>query len=138
MNGNGDRSFVPRGDAGLVLVVEDEYFIAMDLQSTLTGAGYEVLGPVATVIGALDLLNSHTPVAAVLDVNLGDHRVTPVAQALSTRSIPYVLASAYSDLDLESEPLLSNAVNLGKPTLRGALLAEVRRMIGAVRRPDEP
>jgi two-component system, response regulator PdtaR len=66
--------------AGLVLVVEDEFFIAMDLEATLTKAGYRVLGPAATVMDALKLLCDHDPDAALLDVNLGNHRVTPVAQ----------------------------------------------------------
>lgn len=137
MNADADRSFDETGHAGLVLVVEDEYFIAMDLRDTLTGAGYQVLGPARTATDALELLNNHSPAAAVLDVNLGGQRVTPVAQALTTRSIPYVLASAYTDLDLDNEPLLAKAVNLGKPTLPVALLAAVRRMISAAPRADE-
>jgi DNA-binding NtrC family response regulator len=79
----------------------------------------------------LDLLKTHSPAAAVLDINLADHRVTPVAQELATRDIPYVLASAYGDLDVENEPLFAKAVNLGKPTLPRLLLSEVGRMVGA-------
>jgi len=137
MNADADQSFDETGRAGLVLVVEDDYFIAMDLRDTLTGAGYQVLGPVGTATDALELLNKHEPAAAILDVNLGDHRVTPVAQALATRSIPYVLASAYNDLDLDNEPLLTTALNLGKPTLPGSLLTAVRQMISAAPRADE-
>lgn len=114
---------------GLVLVAEDEFLIAMELQATLLDAGYAVLGPAATVATALGLLDQECPGAAVLDVNLGSQRVTPVAEALSVRDIPFVLASAYAPADLANEPLLASARNLGKPTSPGRLLAEIRRML---------
>ncbi|CCD85902.1 conserved protein of unknown function [Bradyrhizobium sp. ORS 285] len=137
MNGNGDQAFVAMARARLVLVVEDEYFIAMDLQAVLADAGYDVLGPASTATDALKLLDDNSPSAAVLDVNLGDHRVTPVAHALAVRRIPFVLASAYSDLDLANEPLLAKAPNVGKPTAPGPLLDAVGRMLSAVPVADE-
>ena len=118
-----------RAHLGTVLVVEDEFLIGMDLVMTLTGAGYEVLGPAGRAVDALALLKDHEPDAAILDVNLGDHRVTPVAQELASRNIPYVLASAYSGLDIRNEPLFANTVNLGKPTRPEPLLSAVSRMI---------
>lgn len=134
MTGDEQRDLLDGGGAGLVLVVEDEFLIAMELEATLTAAGYEVLGPVATAAEALGLLSVHAPDGAVLDVNLGDHRVTAVAQELATRNIPFVVASAYSQLDLQNEPLLSRAVNVGKPTLPDRLLLEVGRMLGGPQR----
>jgi two-component system, response regulator PdtaR len=122
---------MPRDKAALVLVVEDEFFIAMELEATLAAAGYEVLGPAVSVGVAFELLNDRRPDAAVLDVNLGDHRVTPVAQELVALSIPYVIASAYSARDLENEPLLSKVVNLGKPTLPERLLFEIGRLVSS-------
>jgi DNA-binding response OmpR family regulator len=65
-----------------VLVVEDEFIIAMDLKFTLEEHGWRVIGPVATVAGALRLLDVERPTAALLDVNLGSELVTPVAEAL--------------------------------------------------------
>jgi two-component SAPR family response regulator len=53
-----------------VLIVEDEFLIALELESTLRSVAYHVLGPVATVQEALELLRTESPDAAVLDVNL--------------------------------------------------------------------
>lgn len=39
-----------------ILVVEDEFLIAMELDITLTSAGYQVLGPAPNVGAALGLL----------------------------------------------------------------------------------
>ena len=41
-----------------VLVVEDEYFIAQDLRSSLEAAGASVVGPVGDVAAGMALLKS--------------------------------------------------------------------------------
>ncbi|CCD98627.1 response regulator [Bradyrhizobium sp. STM 3809] len=115
----------------VVLVVEDEFLIAMELKVILNDAGYAVLGPVATVSGALQLLADHHPDAAILDVNLEDGRSSAAAQQLVERRIPYLVASAYHASDFADEPLLTAAVNVGKPTLAAPLLSELRRMLAA-------
>lgn len=79
-----------------VLIVEDEFLIAMDLQLLLEGHGWRVMGPVATVGEALALLEVELPCVALLDVNLGTELVTPVAWALKENGIPFAVASAYA------------------------------------------
>lgn len=128
MDENGQRLGVEQGSS-LILVVEDEFFTAMEVQSILTGAGYEVLGPAANVETALALLDERTPDAAVLDVNLGGERVTPVAEALEERQIPFVLATGYSPADLANEPILSRAPQVGKPASVVSMLQELGRML---------
>jgi hypothetical protein len=53
-----------------------------------------VIGPVATVQAALRLLEDELPSVALLDVNLGIELVTPVAEALKARNVPFAIASA--------------------------------------------
>jgi CheY-like chemotaxis protein len=65
-----------------VLIVEDEFLIAMDLKLLLEHHGWRVMGPVATVRDALRLLEDELPSVALLDVNLGNELVTPVADSL--------------------------------------------------------
>jgi two-component system, response regulator PdtaR len=108
---------------GLVLVVEDEVFIAMELAEALTDGGYLVLGPCGTINDALDLIDSRTPCAAVLDVNLHGHRVTPLAIELKARGIPYLLASASSPAEFLGEPALSEVRNLGPTNLASMMVA---------------
>ena len=78
-----------------VLIVEDEFLIAIDLQQMLEDGGWRVLGPVATVKEALRLLEKELPSVALLDVNLGYEFVTPVAEILRARDVPFAVASAY-------------------------------------------
>jgi CheY-like chemotaxis protein len=78
-----------------VLIVEDEYFLADETRRKLAGAGAVVIGPVADVRSALDLIEVEEIDAAILDVHLGDEFVFPVAEELERRAIPFVFATGY-------------------------------------------
>ncbi|WP_459852705.1 response regulator [Dongia sp. agr-C8] len=53
-----------------ILVVEDDYFVASDLEGGLRDAGLEVVGPVPTAEEALALARSERPLLAVMDIRL--------------------------------------------------------------------
>jgi two-component SAPR family response regulator len=79
-----------------VLLVEDDYFIADEMRRMLSRTGAEVLGPVATVDRALALIAASSEIdVAVLDINLRDVMVFPVADALERRGVPFVFATGY-------------------------------------------
>ena len=112
-----------------MLVVEDEFLIAMDLELLLRRHRWRVLGPAATVAAALRLLRQgETPDVALLDVNLRGELVTPVAAALRARGVPFVLASAYHVPALAAAAL-AGALNVGKPTDERRLLAALARAV---------
>jgi two-component system, response regulator PdtaR len=125
----GQASGVPPPDGRLVLVVEDEFLIALDLELLLRRHGWRVLGPAATVAAALRLLRGAMPDVALLDVNLGGELVTPVAAELRARGVPFVLASAYDRLGLLRDAVLAAAPNVGKPTDERRLLAALARAL---------
>ncbi len=109
-----------------VLVVEDELFIAMEIADVLVSAGFEVLGPAATIDDAFRLLGDVRPDAAVLDLNLGRDRVTPVAAYLKSQEIPFVLASAGDLRDLAYEAAFAGVENIGKPSDMSRLVATMQ------------
>ena len=86
-----------------ILLVEDEYFIADAMQRGLENAGAIAVGPAASVEDALALLDSEAVDGAILDVNLDDQGVFPVAKVLTARGIPFVFATGYSASDLPSQ-----------------------------------
>lgn len=112
-----------------VLLVEDEFLIAMELVGLLEGAGYEVIGPAMTVEDALALLDRCRPGACVLDVNLRGKRSTPVAAALKTQEVPFVVSSAYERATLDEDPIFHDVVNIGKPAPAGRLLAALASLL---------
>lgn len=110
-----------------VLIVEDEWLIAIDIATTVEGCGYEVLGPAHTVATALEILESSRVDCAMLDVNLRGETSYPVADALAGRGIPFAFLSGYASSHLRScyqaHPLLS------KPVDHDALCVELERML---------
>jgi CheY-like chemotaxis protein len=80
-----------------VLIVEDDYLIAADLAYSLEDLGMEVVGPAPSVEAALQLLEDEGERldGAVLDINLRDQRVYPVANALTARGVPFVFTTGY-------------------------------------------
>lgn len=118
-----------------ILFAEDEVFIGLETKLLLEDAGYEVIGPVASVVEALKTLESRTPDVALLDVNLNGGRVTPVAERLAARHIPFALLTGYSS-ETFAEPVLRNAVLLRKPLDEGETVGVLERLLG--RPPSEP
>jgi CheY-like chemotaxis protein len=103
-----------------ILVVEDEYLIAMNLQDGLENAGSVVLGPVPSVEKAIKKIESEPHIdAAVLDVNLGGALAYPVADMLVARKIPFIFTSGYEDNVLRSR--YSGVKNCLKPYLFQAI-----------------
>jgi CheY-like chemotaxis protein len=80
-----------------ILVVEDDYFIAYDLAVTFEAAGVKVVGPVASLSDALDLIARTDRLdGAILDINLRGEMVYPLADALKAQDIPVVFATGYA------------------------------------------
>ena len=79
-----------------ILIAEDEYLLAIDLQCELEDAGAVVVGPVADLSGAIALINEGRRIdAAILDANLGGEMVFPAADLLIERSVPIVFTTGY-------------------------------------------
>jgi PAS domain S-box-containing protein len=79
-----------------VLIVEDAVLLALELETGLSEAGAHVVGPAYELEEAMALLDRPID-AAVLDANLNGRSVTPVAEALSKRGVPFVFATGYGE-----------------------------------------
>lgn len=83
-------------DSIRVIVAEDEPLIAMMLEDTLSDMGLEVVGPFASVAEASGSINGDAPDIAVLDVDLADGVVYPLADQLHSRDIQLIFHTANS------------------------------------------
>ncbi len=78
-----------------VLIVEDEYIIANDMELILHEAGYPVLGVADSVAEALTLIDQKTPDMVLLDIYLkGKETGIDLAKHLEDRNIPFIYISA--------------------------------------------
>jgi DNA-binding LytR/AlgR family response regulator len=115
-----------------ILLVEDEFLVALELESMLQELGGEVVGPLGSLDQAVAVAREEALDAAVLDVNVGGRLVTPVADALAARTIPFVFCTGY---DAASLPGRHAAVpTLMKPCqaheLKNVVLASLRARAG--------
>jgi hypothetical protein len=82
-----------------ILIAEDEFLLADDLAQFFASVGATVLGPASDVAAARVHLD-HAD-AAVLDINLKDGTVFPIADELFLRGVPFVF---FSGMDAGSVP----------------------------------
>jgi DNA-binding NarL/FixJ family response regulator len=85
-----------------VLVVEDEFLVAMDLSAELKRRGYTVVGPAATVEKAQALAGEGPLYGAVLDMCLAGRPVFEVARELMSHNTPFLFVSGYSAPEIPS------------------------------------
>ncbi|MGE3109611.1 MAG: response regulator [Phycisphaerales bacterium] len=113
-----------------VLVVEDSYHAASILNSILESLGVEVVGPVPSVRRAMATLKTTHPDAAVLDINLGNESVQPVAERLRELNIPFFFVSGYTSPRMLSAEFKS-CVLLNKPVEPELVRREISRLRSA-------
>lgn len=113
-----------------VLVVEDEPVVAMCLEDILDGLGCTTVGPAARLAEGLALAENEALGAAILDINLGGERSTPIAQALRRRGVPFAFASGYGAVP---EGFENSVPLIEKPYRDADIDAALKAILGAIR-----
>ena len=113
-----------------VLVGEDEYMLADELEMQLVDAGAIVLGPIGTIEEAVDLIRSERKIdGAILDVNLAGEMIFPVADLLIERGVPFVFTTGYDASIIPSH--LKHVVRCEKPINIVRITQAIGRLIHA-------
>ena len=98
-----------------ILLVEDEYFQAMDTANWLERAGARVVGPTGFAEAVPAILASQAIDAAVVDINLGTGPDYEVARSLRDREVPFLFLTGYQRPalpdDLAAVPCLEKPAN---------------------------
>ena len=96
-----------------VLIVEDEFLIAVDLEEALHQLGVSQTRTALTLSAALACIAQRMPDLALIDVKLGEDTSFTAARTLQARGIPFVFVTGYD----ENAPLgeFSEAPRLTKP-----------------------
>ena len=100
-----------------ILVVEDEYMIAMLIESLLEDLGCVLADIAAKPERAFEIIDATEIDAAVLDVNLNGVDSFGIAAVLAERDIPFVFATGYGGSRLPPEfanrPVLQKPYRIG-------------------------
>jgi DNA-binding NtrC family response regulator len=111
-----------------ILIVDDEFVIALDFQDVLERAGYKVIGPSSRVAPTLELIRGNRIDAAILDANLGRaENPALIARELKERNIPFAVVTGYAIDQLPPE--LSSQEVIGKPIMSSQLVDVVGRLL---------
>jgi CheY-like chemotaxis protein len=101
-----------------VLVVEDELMIRMLIEDMLAELGYTIAVAAAHLDEALRAAQNADFDVAILDVNLNGVPISPVADALVLRGMPFVFATGYGEGELpdlyRDRPTLKKPFQLDK------------------------
>ncbi|GAD56178.1 MAG: PAS domain S-box-containing protein [Limimaricola cinnabarinus] len=120
-----------RGEARLegrrVMVVEDEFLIAISLEMALGEQGALVEGPYTRLAEAREAVSTR-PDAAVLDVRLGSESSLPLARDLASLGVPLLFVTGNVDGE-ELKQEFPDAQVLSKPVSEDRVVAELKRLI---------
>lgn len=98
-----------------VLVIEDDWVVAIEVRRMLERAGAVVIGPLGTVETALLAITHGEPVdVVVLDINLQGMMAYPIADLLMERGVKFAFVTGYSREGLP--PGYENVPLYEKPT----------------------
>jgi DNA-binding NarL/FixJ family response regulator len=82
-----------------ILIVEDDYLVALQFENALTEAGYDVVDIASTADEAVQLVPDHHPELVLMDVRLAGPRdgIQAAAEILDRFGIRSIFVSAFSD-----------------------------------------
>ncbi len=102
-----------------VLILEDDPFIALDLQGIVEGEGHEVVGVHRSLAEARKRL-SEAFEFALLDIDVLDGKSFELASALNDRKIPFAFVSASNRNELPAK--FRDAHFVAKPYSESAIV----------------
>ncbi|MDJ0642359.1 MAG: response regulator [Erythrobacter sp.] len=111
-----------------ILVAEDEFIIGVDLCDTVEEAGFEVEGPHAGISSAMLAFQKEKPDLAILDIQLDDGSVFPLAKKLADENVPIIFHSG-RHTHAEVEEQFPTATTLAKPCPPSAMLEAVNTVL---------
>ncbi len=111
-----------------VLIVEDEYLLANDLERGFQQIGITIVGPVPSLDRAMALVADKAIDLAVLDIQLDGDKVYDVADALVARDVPVLFVSGYDRSDIPRR--YADVPLCQKPLGADEVIAALTRIVG--------
>jgi DNA-binding NarL/FixJ family response regulator len=126
-----------RADAARVLVVEDDYLVAAEIESALDTAGFDVVGIANSADEALELAGAERPLLAVMDIRLNVRRdgIDTALELFAAHGIRCIFATAHQTADARGRANPAKPIAwLPKPYTMPTLVAVVRQAVEELRR----
>jgi DNA-binding NarL/FixJ family response regulator len=121
---------------GRILIVEDDYLVASELEATLNDEGFQVVGVTGTADQAIGLARSHRPDLAIVDVRLIGERdgVDAAVTMFSELGIRSIFATADDNPDTRQRAMAASPIGwLAKPYSPTRLILLIRSALPSSR-----
>jgi CheY-like chemotaxis protein len=112
-----------------IMIVEDEFIVGLDLVETAQDLGFVTEGPYTTVREASEAVEATSPDAAILDVQLEDGEVYPLADRLTQMGVPIIFHSGHAHPQ-ELARRYPGSLTCGKPCSPDTLITMLRQATG--------
>src|SRR3984885_1092322 len=115
-----------------VVIAEDEAIVRLDLKEILEEEGYEVVGETGRGDDAVELVRTHRPDLAILDIKMpGADGLTAAREITAERLAAVLILTAFSQRDLIEQARNAGALAyLVKPFQKSELLPAIEMAIG--------
>ena len=115
-----------------VLIVEDNWLVAVETEAALLEAGFEVLGIAVTAEEAVRICGAEHPDLVLMDIRLLGQRdgVEAAIEIRSSFDIPAVFVSAHDDPDTRSRAQLARPLGwIAKPVDSHRLVERLQHLL---------
>jgi response regulator NasT len=115
-----------------VVIAEDEAIVRLDLKEIMQEEGYEVVGETGRGDEAVELVRTHRPDLAILDIKMpGTDGLTAAREISADRLCAVLILTAFSQRDLIEQARNAGALAyLVKPFQKSELLPAIEMAIG--------
>lgn len=112
-----------------VLIIEDAFLLADDLRAAFRDRGFMTVTCAADETTAVELIETHAPDGAIVDINLGAGPSFAVARALQDRAVPFIFVTGYDASAIPDEWM--HVPHILKPVVGARVVDACLRLWGA-------
>jgi DNA-binding NarL/FixJ family response regulator len=130
----------PVSEAARLIIVEDDFLVALVMEAALRQAGFNIAGVANSAEEALKLAEEHRPALAVMDIRLTGSRdgIDAALELFATYGIRCLFATAHQDDATRARAQAANPLGwVAKPYTMASLVAAVQRSIAELKKKEE-
>jgi len=109
-----------------VLIIEDEYLLASELEEVLRASRAEIIGPIHDLDSAFEQVAAGGFDVAIIDINLHGQQSYEIADELKRIGVPFLFATGYGEDVIPAR--LRDVVRFEKPYNMSKLLEYVGKL----------
>jgi DNA-binding NtrC family response regulator len=120
-------SLIKNSTCAHILIIEDEFMMALMLEEMLKDLGYSISGKIGNIDSALLQIQNTAFDAVILDVNLDGHMTYQLADFFIDKKIPFLFSTGYAQESILNQ--YAGYMTLQKPYTREQLKTHLEKLL---------